>query len=90
MTDRRYVVRRTIRVGRGQVFHRFAERAVGTATAPAFVQWGPLKNATLVNAAQAAVLVATFEGALNESTDACEVADPERWPFRARLLITPE
>lgn len=89
MTDRRYVVRRTSRVGNTS-YHRFAERAIGTATAPAFVQWGPLKNATLVNAAQAAVLVATFEGALNESTDACEVADPERWPFRARLLITPE
>lgn len=89
MTDRRYVVRRTSRVGNTS-YHRFAERAIGTATAPAFVQWGPLKNATLVNAAQAAVLVATFEGALNESTDACEVADPERWPFCARLLITPE
>lgn len=87
MTDRRYVVRRTRRiVGRAVV--DFAERVVvaGTPT----VWWTALDYATLVNAAQAAVLVATFEGALNESTDACEVADPERWPIGARLLITPE
>lgn len=87
MTDRRYVVRRTSRVG-SKVFHRFAMRV--TSEQASFVAWAPLTNATLVNAAQAAILVATFEGDPNESTDACEVADPERWPFRARLLITPE
>lgn len=87
MTNRRYVVRRTSRVGNTS-YHRFAMRV--TSEQASFVAWGPLTSATLVNAAQAAVLVATFEGALNESTDACEVADPERWPFCARLLITPE